>query len=135
MTLSRHQGVVAAISVVFDRLFVRGAGDIFQRLEGALKPLARLGGEATLNPLAFADCKRHLVEFTRGAPKLFESSPGVRRGFCGECGSTLTYESADIPDEIHIHIGALDRPEDFPPRGSPAFPEERLPWFRIAGVD
>lgn len=84
---------------------------------------------------AFVDCKRHLVEFTTGAPKLFESSPGVRRGFCGECGSTLTYESDALPDEIHIHIGALDRPEDFPPHGRPTFSAERVPWFRIAGVD
>ena len=84
---------------------------------------------------AFADCKRHLVEFTKGTPKLFESSPGVRRGFCAECGSTLTYESDALPDEIHIHIGALDRPEDFPPHGRPTFSAERLPWFRIADVD
>ena len=84
---------------------------------------------------AFADCKRHLVEFTKGTPKLFESSPGVRRGFCAECGSTLTYESDALPDEIHIHIGALDRPEDFPPHGRATFSAERLPWFRIAGVD
>ncbi len=75
------------------------------------------------------------MEFTKGAPKLFESSPGVRRGFCAECGSTLTYETDDLPDEIHIHIGALDRPEDFPPHGSPSFPEERVSWFRIADVD
>ena len=84
---------------------------------------------------AFADCKRHLVEFTRGAPKLFESSPGVRRGFCADCGSTLTYETDALPDEIHIHIGALDKPEDFPPHGKPSFPEERLPWFPISGLD
>lgn len=84
---------------------------------------------------AFADCKRDLVEFTRGAPKLFESSPGVRRGFCADCGSTLTYETDALPDEIHIHIGALDKPEDFPPHGKPSFPEERLPWLRIAGVN
>ncbi len=78
----------------------------------------------------FLDLKRDAVEFTRGAPSYYASSPGVRRGFCGHCGSTLTYET---DGEIHIHVGAMDRPEDFSPHDTPAFSEERLPWFRIAG--
>jgi hypothetical protein len=81
----------------------------------------------------FACCKREVVEFTKGAPALYESSPGVRRGFCSNCGSTLTYESDAFPGEIHIHIGTMDRPEDFPPHNKPAFPEERIPWLRIVG--
>lgn len=84
---------------------------------------------------AFADCKRAVFELLRGEIAIYESSPGVRRGFCAKCGSTLTYESEDVADEVHIHIGALDRPEDFPPHGTPTFPEDRLPWFKIAGVD
>lgn len=80
---------------------------------------------------AFADCKRHLVVFTQGAPALYESSPGVRRGFCARCGSTLTYETDALPDEIHIHLGAMDRPEDFPPHGEGTYSEERLAWLNI----
>ena len=64
---------------------------------------------------AFADCKGGVVEFTKGALTLYKSSPGVRRGFCARCGSTLTYETDALPGEVHVHIGALDRPEDFPP--------------------
>lgn len=79
----------------------------------------------------FADCKRNVVEWISGTPAFYESSPGVRRGFCAKCGSTLTYESDDFPDEIHIHVGALDRPEDFPPQGPQSFAEERLPWFHL----
>lgn len=80
----------------------------------------------------FLDCKAAIVEFTKGERALYESSPGVWRGFCAKCGSTLTYE---IEDEIHIHIGAMDRPEDFPPfGGKPSYSEERIAWFRIAGV-
>lgn len=83
----------------------------------------------------FLDCKRDVVEFTQGAPTLYESSPGVRRGFCSRCGATLTYEADALPEEIHIHVGAMDRPEDFPPHDKPSFPEERLSWFRLAGHD
>jgi hypothetical protein len=84
---------------------------------------------------AFADCKRAVFELLRGEIATYGSSPGVRRGFCATCGATLTYETEDLADEIHIHIGALDRPQDFPPHGTPTFPEDRLPWFKIAGVD
>jgi hypothetical protein len=77
----------------------------------------------------FLDLKRKDVEFTKGTPAYYASSPGVRRGFCGTCGSTLTYET---DDEIHIHIGAMDRPQDFAPHGKASFPEERLPWFHLA---
>ena len=79
----------------------------------------------------FLNCKQDVVEFTKGERALYESSPGVRRGFCVRCGSTLTYE---VGDEIHIHIGAMERPEDFPPNNKPAFPEERISWFHLAGV-
>src|ERR1700760_3291234 len=64
---------------------------------------------------AFADCKRAVVEFTKGGPARYQSSPGVQRGFCAMCGSTLTYETDARPDEIHIHIGAPGCPQDFPP--------------------
>lgn len=77
----------------------------------------------------FADCKRSAVEFTKGRRSLYQSSPGVHRGFCPTCGSTLTYE---VEDEIHIHIGALDRPQDFPPHDNRSFPEERIDWLHVA---
>lgn len=50
--------------------------------------------------------------YTRGAPKYFQSSNHVRRGFCGDCGTPLTYEA---PDGIAIAAGAFDEPSHFPP--------------------
>lgn len=50
----------------------------------------------------------HDLTWTRGAPKLFQSSNRVKRGFCGECGTPLTYDYGADPG---IAIGALDRPE------------------------
>ena len=49
------------------------------------------------------------VEFawTRGAPKYFQSSNHVKRGFCGNCGTPLTYEA---PDGVGLAIGAFDEP-------------------------
>jgi hypothetical protein len=77
---------------------------------------------------AFADCARADVTFTHGALTLYASSPGVRRGFCAVCGSTLSYESDGRPDEIDLHIGAFDRADLFTPNAPATFPAERLPW-------
>ena len=50
--------------------------------------------------------------WTRGAPKLFASSNKVKRGFCGECGTPLTYDYGGDPE---IAIGTLDDPEQAAP--------------------
>lgn len=50
--------------------------------------------------------------WTRGEPKHFASSNHVKRGFCADCGTPLTYEA---PDGIAIAAGAFDQPERFPP--------------------
>ncbi len=52
------------------------------------------------------------LTWTRGTPKHFQSSNHVRRGFCGDCGTPLTYEAAD---GIAVAAGAFDDPASVPP--------------------
>jgi hypothetical protein len=78
--------------------------------------------------VAFMD---EAVEVTRGEIARFESSPGVRRGFCATCGSTLTCSNAGWPGENHYHVGAFDEPERLPPSGD-IYGEERVSWLRLA---
>lgn len=80
---------------------------------------------------AYAGFERDKVRFTRDAPAYFASTPGVRRGFCSHCGSTLTYEGDRWPSELHLHIGAFDDPATLAPAGQ-AFAEERLPWLHLS---
>jgi len=80
---------------------------------------------------AYAGYERSNVRFTQGALSFYASSPGVRRGFCATCGSTVTYEGDRWPSEVHFHIGAFDNPEAFPPQGH-AFAEERLSWVHLS---
>jgi hypothetical protein len=47
------------------------------------------------------------VVWTRGEPRRFQSSNLARRGFCGDCGTPLTYE---YEGGIELAIGALDDP-------------------------
>jgi len=46
--------------------------------------------------------------WTRGARRRFQSSNKVQRGFCGDCGTPLTFEYGD--SHIGLAIGAFDRP-------------------------
>lgn len=80
---------------------------------------------------AYAGFAADRVRFTKGTPTYYPSSPGVRRGFCGRCGTTLTFEGERWPGEVHVHVGAFDEPEAFPPTGQ-GFPEERLAWLHVS---
>lgn len=75
--------------------------------------------------VSFADSA---VSMIQGAIAKYESSPGVERGFCARCGSTLTCSNPKLPNETHFHIGAFERAADLAPTGV-FFAEERLPWF------
>jgi len=87
---------------------------------------------ATGAPMAsYAGFAAERFAYTARAPVRFASSPGVTRSFCGCCGTPLTYEGARWPGEVHVLIGTLDRPEDFPPTRD-AFVEEKLPWLHLA---
>lgn len=75
--------------------------------------------------VSFAD---DAVTILSGEIAKFMSSPGVERGFCSRCGSTLTCSNPRLPGETHFHIGAFDRASELTPTGE-FFADERLPWF------
>jgi hypothetical protein len=67
---------------------------------------------------------------TKGEIMKFNSSPGVQRGFCVRCGSTLTCENERFPSEAHYHVGTFDRAGELKPTGH-IFAEERVPWLHV----
>ena len=64
------------------------------------------------------------ITWTRGAPKRFQSSNLVRRGFCADCGTPLTFEH---PAGVELAIGAFDDPSAVAPTIQ-VFPAEKLPF-------
>jgi hypothetical protein len=52
------------------------------------------------------------VEWTRGERKRFRSSNHAWRGFCGACGTPLTYEA---PDGMALAIATFDDPSTIRP--------------------
>lgn len=75
--------------------------------------------------------RRGDVAFSGAAPTYYNSSPGVRRGFCARCGTSLTFESTRWPDDVHLMVGNFDSPESFTPQCH-VFATERMPWLRLA---
>lgn len=65
------------------------------------------------------------LNWTRGAPKTFQSSNKVKRGFCADCGTPLTY---DYGAGIEVAIGAFDNPELAAPTVQ-VNPAEKLSFF------
>jgi hypothetical protein len=75
--------------------------------------------------VSFADQQ---VTMLSGEIAKYISSPGVERGFCALCGSTLTCSNHKLPGETHFHIGVFDRAAELAPSGE-LFRKEQLPWF------
>ncbi|WP_011580308.1 MULTISPECIES: GFA family protein [Chelativorans] len=93
-------------------------GAVRFRIEGALGEPSichcRMCQKAFGNFYApLVSARKAKLEWTRGEPKRFQSSNHVKRGFCAECGTPLTYEA---PDGIALAIGAFDHPEEVAPR-------------------
>jgi hypothetical protein len=70
-------------------------------------------------------------KWTGKLPKTFQSSPGVERQFCDNCGSPLSFRSKKMSGMMHFFASAMERPELYEPTLHAAF-EEKLPWLKLA---
>lgn len=70
------------------------------------------------------------IAWSKEAPAIYESSPGVERGFCPNCGSTLTF-ARPSRNEISVFAGSLDEPHELTPTGH-AFYDYHLDWLNLA---
>jgi DNA-binding winged helix-turn-helix (wHTH) protein len=76
------------------------------------------------------------VQFTKGEPKYYKSSPFAERGFCANCGSSLTYRplappvTPDWANWIIIYATSLDNPAPNAPTWHLGV-ESQLPWFDV----
>lgn len=73
------------------------------------------------------------VAFSGEERRIYESSPGVGRAFCGNCGTPLTWEGVNNDAEpiIEFHISTFDDPSTLVPTAHAFYPE-RIPWFDVA---
>ena len=67
---------------------------------------------------------------TQGEMCWRESSPGVTRGHCSDCGSSITYENEARPGEIDITVNSLSDPR-LPTLRAHIWTEDKQPWLQI----
>lgn len=77
---------------------------------------------------ALATVPKTAFRWTKGAPKTFNSSTTAQRGFCGDCGTPLTFEYL-AGKSIDVSIGSLDDPEAVGPLKLEFTVESRLSWI------
>lgn len=73
---------------------------------------------------------RASFQFTEGSPRHYRSSAHAKRAFCGDCGSPLTYENDQLPDEVHLYAASLADPSGVVVSRH-VFVEDQLDWFEI----
>jgi hypothetical protein len=69
------------------------------------------------------------MEWTKGAPAVFESSSAAERGFCSACGTPLFFRYKASPN-IELTVGSFDHPEVLTPQHHYGI-ESRVPWHVI----
>jgi hypothetical protein len=67
----------------------------------------------------------------RGQLAHYHSSPGVTRGFCADCGTSLTYCRVDRIEEIDVTLSSLDDPACLVPEVHICV-DDKLPWITLA---
>jgi hypothetical protein len=76
----------------------------------------------------YANFTAEAVVWTRGQRRIYQNSTYVSRGFCGDCGTPLTFEAASGDGRhIALTIGASDDPSALPPQRQ-IMVAERIPW-------
>jgi len=80
----------------------------------------------------WATYQKSTFTVTHGAVCWHESSPGVTRGHCADCGSSISYENNKRPGEIDITLNTLDDPGGPVPQAH-IWTEDKQPWLTIGG--
>ena len=78
--------------------------------------------------VAWATYGRDTFNVTQGDVHYYQSSPGVSRGICSACGTSISYEHLDRAGEIDLTLNCLDDPSA-PVLKAHFWTEDKQPWF------
>ena len=81
--------------------------------------------------VAWMDVLRSTLTWVRGTPTYYESSPGMRRGFCSNCGGSLTFDNTTNKEKITLTVATLDDPAPIAPTFH-IYAADQLPWLNLA---
>jgi len=81
-------------------------------------------------PVAWATFDSARFALAKGTLAEHRSSTDVVRGFCGTCGTSITYRNAGRPDEVDVTLVTLDDPLALEP-GYHIWVEDKVAWVVI----
>lgn len=80
--------------------------------------------------VAWATYAHETFRLTRGEMHCYQSSPGVTRGICSACGTSISYEHVDRPGDIDLTLNSLDDPSA-PVLKAHIWTEDKPDWLEI----
>ena len=80
--------------------------------------------------VSWATYLRKSFHVTAGELRTYSSSPGVTRGICAACGTSISYEHTDRPGEIDLTLNSLDDPSA-PVLKAHIWTEDKASWLQI----
>lgn len=80
--------------------------------------------------VAWFSISRDGFRLVAGAPEHFRSTAKAIRSFCPKCGTSLTFEHDDFPEELDVTTCSLDDPESLPPRDH-TWTSSMLSWVKL----
>jgi hypothetical protein len=105
--------------------------EIRSELQGAHVCHCRMCQRATGGLFAaLVGASKENIFWVEGAPRGFESSNLASRGFCGACGTPLTFAYNDPKARLYVTIGSLDDPNAAPIERQFGA-ESRIKWVRF----
>lgn len=63
-------------------------------------------------------------------PKRYRSSEFAERGFCSQCGSTVTMHEEALSDRVQVAIGSLDQPDRVAVNDH-VWTQDQISWFDV----
>ena len=103
-------------------------GELFNRTNCHCSMCRRTSGAPFVAWFTVTQANFHWLS---GQPAAFESSPGVTRAFCRDCGTALTFARSDHEGEVDITTCSLDAPAEIPPEDH-TFVGSKIPWIELS---
>ena len=82
--------------------------------------------------IPFKNLPKNAVRWER-EPDYYASSPIARRGYCRECGTSLSFEFPDS-ENVDVTIGSFDEPGRFRPKHPFGAESMHRPWLNTEGL-
>ena len=80
--------------------------------------------------VCWMDFKVEQVSWMGAEPSEYRSSEHCRRGFCRDCGSSLSFRDARYPEYCTLTIASLDNPNQVKPTYH-IYAESQVEWLKI----